>query len=215
MFGITSAPVIDRASGRIFLEAAPEGLDPDAIERVAAQVRPDPQHADELHDVLMSLITVRPAAEWKEMFDALVAVRRAVVVRNDSVAENGAGELWAAVERLAAVETLYPGAVIEPPYRPPAALAGPADEDEAIARLLRGHLDCRGPSTVAALAAATGLRETLIARGLAVVEQEGFALSGRFTSPDADLEYCARRLLTRIHGYTRDRRRREVEPVTE
>jgi ATP-dependent helicase Lhr and Lhr-like helicase len=213
---LDDAPLEERRSRQVPLRrglpVAPHELarlDPEAIERVAAQVRPDPQDADELHDVLMSLIAVRPAAEWTALFEALVAAHRAVVVR-----EGGAGELWAAVERLAAVEALYPGAVIEPPYRPPAALAGPADEDDAIARLLRGHLDCRGPSTVAALAAATGLRETLITRGVAVLEQEGFALSGRFTSPDADLEYCARRLLTRIHGYTRDRRRREVEPVT-
>ena len=51
-------------------------------------------------------------------------------------------------------------------------------------------------------------------RGLAALEQEGFAISGRFTAPEADEEYCARRLLSRIHLYSRERRRREIEPVT-
>ena len=46
------------------------------------------------------------------------------------------------------------------------------------------------------------------------LENEGFALRGRFTDPDGPEEWCARRVLTRIHAYTRQRKRREVEPVT-
>ena len=79
--------------------------------------------------------------------------------------------------------------------------------------MLRGHLDCLGPSTAADLSELTGLRKAFTLRGLAKIEQEGFALRGRFTAPDADEEFCARRLLTRIHAYSRDRLRREVEPV--
>ncbi|HEX9067084.1 MAG TPA: DEAD/DEAH box helicase, partial [Streptosporangiaceae bacterium] len=212
---LDDAPLEERRSRQVPLRrglpVAPHELarlDQSAISRVTEQVRPDPQTADELHDVLMSLVAVRPDGEWAALFADLVAAGRAVVVRDER-----AGELWAAVERLAAIAALYPGAALGPAALPPAAVAAPVDQDAAIARLLRGHLDCRGPSTVPDLAAATGLRETLIARGLATLEQEGFVLSGRFTSQDAELEYCARRLLTRIHGYTRDRRRREVEPV--
>ena len=46
------------------------------------------------------------------------------------------------------------------------------------------------------------------------LENEGFALRGRFTDPGGAEEFCARRVLTRIHAYTRQRKRREVEPVT-
>ena len=35
-------------------------LDPDAIERVAEQVRPQPRDADELHDLLMTVFVMRP-----------------------------------------------------------------------------------------------------------------------------------------------------------
>ncbi len=35
-------------------------LDPDAIQRVAEQVRPVPRDEHELHDLLLNLITVRP-----------------------------------------------------------------------------------------------------------------------------------------------------------
>jgi ATP-dependent Lhr-like helicase len=182
-------------------------LDLAAIERVNEQVRPDPRDQDELHDVLLNLVAARPAPAWAAWFELLAGAGRAVTVHAPS------GSLWAAVERLPAIEALFHGAVIEPALACPIP-SGPVDEDAAAASLLRGHLECRGPSTVAALSEATGLPGTLIMRGLAALEQEGFAISGRFTRPDADEEYCARRLLARIHGYTRERRRREIEPVT-
>jgi ATP-dependent helicase Lhr and Lhr-like helicase len=182
-------------------------LDPAAIERVNEQVRPDPRDPDELHDVLLNLITVRPAPAWAAWFELLADSGRAVTVHAPC------GLLWAAVERLPAIEALFPGAGTDPVLACPIP-SEPTDEDAAAASLLRGHLECRGPSTVAALSEATGLPGTLIVRGLAALEQEGFAISGRFTRPDADDEYCARRLLARIHGYTRERRRREIEPVT-
>ncbi len=56
-------------------------LDPDAIERVAAQVRPEPRDADELHDLLMNVVVHRPEPDWQPLFDTLVASRRAVAVR--------------------------------------------------------------------------------------------------------------------------------------
>jgi ATP-dependent Lhr-like helicase len=55
---------------------------------------------------------------------------------------------------------------------------------------------------------------------LARLEAEGVVLRGRFepARPEgdggADVEFCDRRLLARIHRYTTDRLRREIEPVT-
>ncbi len=181
-------------------------LDPAAIEQVAAQVRPDPRDADELHDLLMTLTALRPEPDWQEMFAALVASRRAAAVHGP------AGTLWCAVEGRPAVEALFPDAGIVPDHPCPVA-AGPADPDTAAADMLRGHLDCRGPSTVADLAQATGLPETVTVAALARLEEEGFAIRGRFTADGAQ-EYCARRLLSRIHSYTRQRKRAEIEPVT-
>ena len=183
-------------------------LDPDAIERVAAQVRPEPRDADELHDLLMTVVGHRPVPDWQPLFDALVASRRAVTVRP---ADPG-GQWWAPVERRPAVEVLFPGAAIVPDHPCPVAGRAP-DEDAAAADMLRGHLECRGPSSVTDLSEATGLPETLVIRGLARLEAEGFAIRGEFTAPGAE-EYCARRLLARIHVYTRQRLRREIEPVS-
>jgi ATP-dependent helicase Lhr and Lhr-like helicase len=182
-------------------------LDPAAIKRVAEQVRPDPRDRHELHDLLLSLVVMRPVDDWQPWFDELVAGRRAVQVAGDD------GPLWAAVERLPAVRALLPRADAVPGYASPV-MADPPDEETAAADALRGHLECRGPVTAAALSAACGLPEGLVVRGLAVLEAEGFAIRGRFSSAGGAEEFCSRRLLSRIHAYTRQRRRREVEPVT-
>ncbi len=212
---LDDAPLEERRSRQVPLRrglpvAASElaSLDPAAIERVEEQVRPDPRDPDELHDLLMTAVTLRPVPDWRVMFGDLVAARRAASVHGP------AGELWCAVERRPAIEVLFPDAAIVPDYPCPVVPAAPVDEDEAAADLLRGHLDCRGPSTPAGLAEVTGLRETLIVRALARLEEEGFALRGRFTSRDGAEEFCARRLLARIHAYTRQRLRAEIEPVS-
>ncbi len=184
-------------------------LDLAAIERVTEQVRPDPRDPDELHDLLMTVGTLRPAPTWQPLFDRLVADRRAASVHGP------AGELWCAVERRHVIEALFPDAAIVPDHPCPVPRpAEPVEDDVAAADLLRGHLDCRGPSGVAGLAQATGLPPNLIVRALVRLEEEGFALRGRFTSRDGEEEFCARRLLARIHAYTRQRKRAEIEPVT-
>jgi ATP-dependent helicase Lhr and Lhr-like helicase len=212
---LDDAPLEERRSRQVPLRrglpvAASElaTLDPAAIDRVTEQVRPDPRDADELHDLLMTSVTLRPEPDWQAMFGDLVAARRAASVHGP------AGELWCAVERRPAIEVLFPDAAIVPDHPCPVVPAEPLDEDEAAANLLRGHLDCRGPSTPAALSEVTGLPETLIVRALARLEEEGFALRGHFTSRDGAEEWCARRLLARIHAYTRQRLRAEIEPVS-
>ena len=46
------------------------------------------------------------------------------------------------------------------------------------------------------------------------LEAEGFVLRGRFTPGSEETEWCARRLLARIHSYTLNRLRQEIEPVS-
>jgi ATP-dependent Lhr-like helicase len=182
-------------------------LDPDAIERVREEVRPEPRDADELHDLLMTVVGLRPVEDWRPWFDELVEERRAVIVSAPDA------ELWCAVERRPVLELLFPGVLVEPDHRSP--IAAPAiDREAAASEMLRGHLEYRGPSTVADLMEATGLPESDVGIALARLEAEGFAFRGRFTSHDGPEEFCARRLLARIHSYTQARLRREIEPVT-
>ncbi|HEV2451774.1 MAG TPA: DEAD/DEAH box helicase [Streptosporangiaceae bacterium] len=188
-------------------------LDPAAIERVRDEVRPEIRDADELHDLLMIVLGHRPEEPWEAWFEALVAAGRAVRVHTPGTRLAPGGELWAAVERRPRLEALFPGAAVSPDRPAPAGLA-PADPDEVAAGMLRGHLEYLGPSTVADLSAATGLGGSDALRALAQLETEGFALQGHFTAPNSPQEYCARWVLARIHAYTRERRRREIEPVT-
>jgi ATP-dependent helicase Lhr and Lhr-like helicase len=212
---LDDAPLEERRSRAVQLrrglpvEARDLGrLDPAAIERVREEVQPDPRDADELHDLLLAASGLRPVEEWRPWFDELVEERRAVTIR----ASPGL-DLWCAVERRPAAELLFPGASIEPDHRSPIAPA-PLDRDSAATATVRGHLEHRGPSTVADLAEATGLPEADVAIAAARLEGEGFAFRGRFTAADGPEELCARRLLARIHHYTRGRLRREIEPVT-
>ncbi|HSR25276.1 MAG TPA: DEAD/DEAH box helicase [Candidatus Eisenbacteria bacterium] len=212
---LDDAPLEERRSRNVQLrrglpvEARDLGrLDPAAIERVREEVLPDPRDADELHDLLLTVSALRPVAEWRPWFDELVEERRAVTVHG------GPGfDLWCPVERRPAVELLFPGARIVPDHRSPVA-AAPLDRDSAAAGMVRGHLEHRGPSTVADLAQATGLPEDDVTVALARLEGEGFAFRGRFAAAAGPEEFCARRLLARIHQYTRARQRRGIEPVT-
>jgi ATP-dependent helicase Lhr and Lhr-like helicase len=182
-------------------------LDPDAIERVREEVRPDPRDPDELHDLLVTVVGLRPIQEWRSWFDELVSDRRAVTVRMER------GDLWCAVERRPSLALIFPDAEATPDFNSPLA-ATAIDRNASVAEMLRGHLEYRGPSTVADLAATTGVEESDAERALVYLENEGFVFRGHFTASDGPEEFCARRLLARIHAYTQRRLRREIEPVT-
>src|SRR2546421_2728409 len=51
-------------------------------------------------------------------------------------------------------------------------------------------------------------------QALLALEAQGRILRGRFTPGTAELEWCDRRLLARIHRYTLNRLRAEIEPVS-
>ena len=178
-------------------------LDPDAIEKVREQVRPQPRDADELHDLLMTLYLMRPQPEWGAWFAELAAAGRA--------ARLPAG-LWCATERVPVLAGLYPAEWTF--AMAPLPRVKPMDAETMAAEMLRGHLDVSGPVTAEELARATSLGVADVSMALIRLENEGFALRGRFTDLDGAEQWCARRVLTRIHAYTRQRKRREVEPVT-
>jgi hypothetical protein len=162
---------------------------------------------DELHDALLLLGVLRPDAHFAADFAVLEADRRAARLAT------GSGAFWVAAERIAHARWLFPDAAI--PASVGAAIEdAPADEDTALADVLRGHLGVTGPATPAALAARTGLSDTAVARGLASLEATGYAMQGHFDPACDEVEFCARHLLARIHAYTQKRLRSEIEPVT-
>jgi ATP-dependent Lhr-like helicase len=179
-------------------------LDPSAIARVREQVRPQPRDLDELHDLLMTLFVMRPCSQWREWFDSLVAAGRAAEICGPH------GVLWCSAERSVVLAPLFPDWAAA---TSPVPGLKPMEPEAVAAELLRGHLDISGPRTAGDLARATALGVPEVSLALVRLETEGFALRGRFSDPDGAEEWCARRVLTRIHAYTRERKRREVEPV--
>jgi ATP-dependent Lhr-like helicase len=184
-------------------------LEPDAIDRVREEARPSPRDAEELHDLLLGQVVTRPRPDWTAWFEVLRRDGRA------ALADTRAGALWTAAESAPALRALFPDARLLPEPRLPADLDAIVEEDDALAETLRGHLDGLGPCTAVELDTATGLGAARVERGIARLEAEGFVLRGRFDPRRAgEGELCARRLLARIHAHTRERRRREIEPVT-
>jgi ATP-dependent helicase Lhr and Lhr-like helicase len=190
-------------------------LDPQAIAAVRAEAWPTVEGADELHDALMLLgvLTQAEAASLAQSgdFEALLQQRRATRLH----AGGAAGPvLWVAAEQLPLLASAYPAHVLEPDIEAPAEFRERRWETEQAQReLLRGRLQATGPTTAAALAAATALPCARIEAALVALETEGFVLRGRFTPAADEEEWCERRLLARIHRYTIRSLRAEIEPV--
>src|SRR5271165_4605108 len=127
-------------------------LDQAAIKEVAEESWPEVRNADELHDALLTLITLPPVAEWAPLFDELSAAGRAsVLVRNSK-------SFWTPTEKRS--------------------LAG-----DALA-ILRGWMECIGPSTTAALAETLAFPLEDIEIAMAQLEAEGQVLRGKFTQAE-------------------------------
>src|SRR5213594_4735840 len=87
--------------------------------------------------------------------------------------------------------------------------------EDAARELIRGRTEVLGPVTARGLADSLGLVDAgLIDGALLALENEGKLLRGRFTAGATQLEWCDRRLLARIHRYTLNWLRAEIEPVS-
>ncbi len=235
---LDDAPLEDRRSraapvrrGLTVMPGRLDAVDPQAAARVRAEVRPAPRGAEELHELLLALVVMRPRPEWEGWFEALVAGGRALRVRPGGTlapspdtlraaggaAPAAAGTLWCARESRPVVEMLDPGARFIPdlPALRGTEWDGGADPAPPAARVLRGHLEASGPVTELDLSRSTALPPRLVAAGLARLEAEGFALRARYGPAGAEGgRWCSRRLLERIHRNAREALRREVSPVT-
>ncbi len=215
-------------------------LDPEAIARVRDEAWPAPVNADEMHDALVWLgfldePEIGNTPGWAGWLGELAESRRAARLKlfvtpakaEDQGDHRDLGALgsrlrgndenkviWVAAERLPQFQALWPDAALEPAIAAPGAYAGREwSPDLALVEILRGRLEGLGPVSADALAAPLGLAADDIAYALAALEAEGFALRGRFTPGAEGEEWCERRLLARVHRYTVNRLRAEIEPV--
>ncbi len=188
-------------------------LDPEAIARIADEAWPEARNQEEVHDALLGFVAITEPSvrEWREALHALTAERRATHVTLD---DPPGTRLWFAVEHLQAVRMLYPRLALPPLDIPPEAVLPVAHREAARILLLRGHAEALGVTSATDLVARTGLDLSDVERGLTMTEAQGFVLRGRYTPGVQHDEWCDRRLLARIHRYTLDRLRREIDPVS-
>ena len=192
-------------------------LDADAIARVREEERPDPRDADELHDAMLTagfLTCGELEGVQPELLEQLATARRAGgATIGGSTADSR--RIFVAVERLPELRAIHPDLVVPSPLQPPASrLAKSWTRSEAIAELLRGRVTLTGPVTAAALADPLGVSAADADAALLLLETDGVVLRGRFTPGETALEWCDRTLLARIHRYTLNRLRAEIEPVS-
>ena len=201
-------------------------LDAAAIERVRGEAWPDATTPDEMHDTLLEVgfLTsdeVAPHDEWARWLDALAQGRRATrVALPASSATTGhchdpRSAVWVAAERLPQFAALHAGATRTPAIDAPAEFAARAwTREDALAEILRSRLQALGPVTVERLAASLATAGADIDAALAKLASEGVVMSGSYTPGATAIEWCDRTLLARIHRYTVNRLRQEIEPVT-
>jgi len=202
---LDDAPLEERRTQAVYTRRATSDdlgvLDANAIERVRDEERPDPRDADELHDALVTFgFLLDDDVSAPDLFAELVAKRRAGRV----------GRRWVAAERLPEMLAIHDMRVDF--AAPPSRAARTWTREEAIVEMIRGRMSFIGPATALSLAVSLDIEEREADVALLKLEAEGVVLRGQFETKA--LEWCDRRLLARIHRYTLNRLRAEIEPVS-
>jgi ATP-dependent Lhr-like helicase len=86
------------------------------------------------------------------------------------------------------------------------------EREKALAAMLRSRLIGSGPVSSAQLAIDFGLTEDTLQQALLGLQNEGFVIL--MQEAGSENLWCERRLLARIHRYSREQRRRAVKPVS-
>jgi len=214
------------------------GLDPVAIAQVREEAWPDVRDADELHDVLHTLVALPECGQnfeteqWKYYFERLVSEGRA------ASAVCGARSFWVATERARTFSVAFPEGQFAQPLAEVEATA--PTRDDALLMLVTGWMSHLGPITATQLGEMLTLPASEIENALLRMEASGTILRGNFSgaasragvpapheqplphklplphepSTTLETEWCERRLLARIHRLTVASLRKQIEPVT-
>jgi ATP-dependent Lhr-like helicase len=218
------------------------GLDEGAIAQVREEAWPDVRDADELHDVLHTLValpeglssdgrqvipisgaanareTSHPGSNsrWTDYFQRLVDEGRAGIALFEG------RRYWVAAERARSFAALFPAAVFEQTLAD--VETAQVSRDDAVLTLVTGWMSHLGPATASQLGEIIGLPASDIEKALLRMEASGTVLRGQFSGAaerasrprphEPEIEWCERRLLARIHRLTVGMLRKQIEPVT-
>jgi ATP-dependent helicase Lhr and Lhr-like helicase len=200
-------------------------LDPAAIAQVREEAWPDLRDADELHDLLLTLIALPEqtsqmqggihAGSWNQFFEQLQDANRA------GRAFHNHQRYWVAAERSKSFATLFPDAQFESALK--TTESATASHDDVLLSSVQGWMAHLGPTCAGELANLLGIPASEIDKALLRMEAAGSILRGKFTDqpartglsvPEEEVEWCDRRLLARIHRLTVGSLRKQIQPVT-
>ena len=193
-------------------------LDQQAIARVREEARPDVRDADELHDVLQTLVALPleiGAEDWQQAITNWMPLSAELLESWRAVRANFGGRTYLVPsERAKDFALVFPDTQFE--TAPPDLPANTTNRDDALHAMISGWMMHTGPITASALAYWLGLNVTDVGKALLRLEAAGTILRGNFTGQVTgdDIEWCERRLLARIHHLTVATLRKQVEPVT-
>ncbi|HZX12833.1 MAG TPA: ATP-dependent DNA helicase, partial [Thermodesulfobacteriota bacterium] len=200
-------------------EAAEFGkLDIEAINAVKNEAWPQVGSADELHDalILIGFLTAEEGKRrndqngWEGYLGELINENRASILRTEEEKK-----FWVATERIMQMKEIYPESNMTPEIQIPERLIEQLPSREnTLVEIIRGRLEALGPVCAISLAETMGIPISNIEQALIALENEGFVFRGHFTPGVDELEWCERRLLARIHRYTLNKIRKEIEPVS-
>jgi ATP-dependent Lhr-like helicase len=172
------------------------GLDPAAIAQVREEAWPDVRDADELHDVLHTLVAL-PADlllvnPWLEFFERLIKEGRAgiaTIAEGETPLRQAQGRLsgqpagtrryWVAAERARTFSALFPEArfvqtLVDVETTAPS-------RDDALLTMITGWMSHLGPTTATQLGETLGIAASEISNALLRMEASGTILRGNFS----------------------------------
>src|SRR3954452_2049536 len=143
-------------------------LDPNAIERVRDEARPDPRDADDLHDALLTFgFLLEGEVEAPELFTELAASRRATLLFREAlecggkaaafVANSTKPALLVAAEGIPELCAIHPS--IQPDISAPPSRIRDWSREDALVEIIRGRMSLLGPTTATELATSLNIEE--------------------------------------------------------
>ena len=199
-------------------EAAELGtINPEAIKMVMQEAWPRVIDHEELHDalVLLGFLTEEEGMagdgniDWKVYLHPLIEQKRATIITLAS-----GKKIWASVERLPQLAMIYGDLNCSPQLKIPEVLLEKVfTREEALLEVLRGRMESCGPVTVNELKEKLDWTEFDVQSTLLALENQGFVFQGKYTQNTNDTEWVERRLLHRMHKYTLQKLRKEIEPI--
>ena len=186
-------------------------LDGVAVRMVREEAWPQVSDVDELYDALVQcgIVSAEEGARhgWTHLFEQLRQQGRATELR-------GSVSLWCALERVPQLQEVYKSATLEPVLAITDVFRAAHSLENPLTDLLRGRMEVEGPATIADLSQRFAMDPSDLLQAMLRMEQDGMIFRGHYDPDVDDEQWCERRLLARIHRYTLQKLRKEVEPVS-